>query len=268
MADLRIQYDEEMVGAGHPTKEDTLNRLVLAEHNHDGTHRNSPRGLLSGLECEYASASSVKLGPGCVEIGGGLFYAPAPLTKSGLTGLTADTWHYLMASAPAAGQELSAAELSVQTAAPSFDGAKNGWYSGAKRCIGFFLTNGGGILGFFTSGGWWMPMVPLYMVNGSPGSGWTSVGANAPALGRLLLAVTASHDRSGGVAALQLRPGGSTYSDNPPIWVSRDNGYDRGEGSAMAATDAGGNLDYAIGNCNSLLLAWFALQLPHGLRGQ
>jgi len=39
MADLRIQYTEEMVGAGHTTKADTLNRLALAEHNSDGTHK-------------------------------------------------------------------------------------------------------------------------------------------------------------------------------------------------------------------------------------
>ncbi|KMY68481.1 hypothetical protein AAU61_02090 [Desulfocarbo indianensis] len=30
MSDLRIQYNEEMVGRGHPTKADTLNRLFLA----------------------------------------------------------------------------------------------------------------------------------------------------------------------------------------------------------------------------------------------
>jgi len=39
MADQRIQYTEEMVGAGHPTKSDTLNRLSLVEHNTDGTHK-------------------------------------------------------------------------------------------------------------------------------------------------------------------------------------------------------------------------------------
>ena len=38
MADLRIQFNEEMVGVGHPVKADTLNRLSLAEHNNDGTH--------------------------------------------------------------------------------------------------------------------------------------------------------------------------------------------------------------------------------------
>ncbi|MBU1274085.1 MAG: hypothetical protein KJ720_01790 [Proteobacteria bacterium] len=39
MSDLRIQYDEEMVGADHPTKEDTLNRLMLAEHDSAGLHQ-------------------------------------------------------------------------------------------------------------------------------------------------------------------------------------------------------------------------------------
>ncbi len=39
MADQRIQYTERMVGAGHPTYADTLNRLQLVEHNSDGTHK-------------------------------------------------------------------------------------------------------------------------------------------------------------------------------------------------------------------------------------
>lgn len=36
MSDLRIQYSEEMVGAGHPTKPDTINRLALVETDQDG----------------------------------------------------------------------------------------------------------------------------------------------------------------------------------------------------------------------------------------
>lgn len=38
MADLTIAHTEEMVGSGHPSKTDTLNRLTLIEHNSDGTH--------------------------------------------------------------------------------------------------------------------------------------------------------------------------------------------------------------------------------------
>lgn len=39
MADLRVQHNERMVGFGHPTRPDTLNRLSLVEHNNDGTHK-------------------------------------------------------------------------------------------------------------------------------------------------------------------------------------------------------------------------------------
>ncbi|MBI5599653.1 MAG: hypothetical protein HY890_07955 [Deltaproteobacteria bacterium] len=38
MPDQRIQSTEKMVGAGHPSLSDTLNRLALVEHNSDGTH--------------------------------------------------------------------------------------------------------------------------------------------------------------------------------------------------------------------------------------
>ncbi|MBI5469027.1 MAG: hypothetical protein HY891_07815 [Deltaproteobacteria bacterium] len=41
MADQRIQYNEQLVGAGHPTKTDTVNRLALVEHNNDGTHKST-----------------------------------------------------------------------------------------------------------------------------------------------------------------------------------------------------------------------------------
>lgn len=38
MADQRAQWTEAAVGANHPTKADTINRLALVEHNNDGTH--------------------------------------------------------------------------------------------------------------------------------------------------------------------------------------------------------------------------------------
>ena len=39
MADQRAQYTEEAIGAGHPTKADTINRLALIGHNTDGSHK-------------------------------------------------------------------------------------------------------------------------------------------------------------------------------------------------------------------------------------
>lgn len=46
MADQRIQYTEQMVGAGHPSLSDTLNRLALVEHDTDGTHKAAARTTL------------------------------------------------------------------------------------------------------------------------------------------------------------------------------------------------------------------------------
>jgi hypothetical protein len=44
-ADQTIKATEEMVGSGHATKTDTLNRLPLVEHNTDGTHKAVMTGL-------------------------------------------------------------------------------------------------------------------------------------------------------------------------------------------------------------------------------
>ena len=44
-ADQTIAATEEMVGSGHATKSDTLNRLTLVEHNTDGTHKAAITGL-------------------------------------------------------------------------------------------------------------------------------------------------------------------------------------------------------------------------------
>ncbi len=40
-----INWDEEMVGANHPTKPDTLNRGFLVEHNADGTHSDAVKPM-------------------------------------------------------------------------------------------------------------------------------------------------------------------------------------------------------------------------------
>lgn len=49
--DYRIQHTEEMVGADHPMKADTLNRLALVEHYNDGTH-----GVISDFKAKSPCA--------------------------------------------------------------------------------------------------------------------------------------------------------------------------------------------------------------------
>ncbi len=58
MADQRIQYTEEMVGAGHPTKSDTLNRLANVEHNNDGTHKAAAISSGGGILHSLATAAN------------------------------------------------------------------------------------------------------------------------------------------------------------------------------------------------------------------
>lgn len=59
MSDQCIQYNEEMVGAGHPTKPDTLNRLSLVECDTDG------KGKYRYLK-HQASAPSTAAGEGAI----------------------------------------------------------------------------------------------------------------------------------------------------------------------------------------------------------
>lgn len=63
MADQRIQYTEEMVGAGHPTKSDTLNRLSLVEHNSDGTHKGAGASSKLLVTAEAAFDASMDFNP-------------------------------------------------------------------------------------------------------------------------------------------------------------------------------------------------------------
>lgn len=52
-ADQIIRYTEEMVGAGHPLKSDTLNRAFLVTHNADGTHSIVPYAALTGVPTSF-----------------------------------------------------------------------------------------------------------------------------------------------------------------------------------------------------------------------
>jgi hypothetical protein len=47
-ADQVIKFDENMVGRGHPTLADTLNRGFLIQHNPDGTHSIVPWSAITG----------------------------------------------------------------------------------------------------------------------------------------------------------------------------------------------------------------------------
>jgi len=83
MADQRIAYTEEMVGSGHPTKADTLNRHALVEHNTDGTHKMT--GGAAGVIYYHDGTKLTALAAGAtteVLVGGGAA-APVWTTATG-----------------------------------------------------------------------------------------------------------------------------------------------------------------------------------------
>ena len=69
MSDQIIQYTEEMVGAGHPTKGDTLNRALLVDHNADGTHEKLTLGSDADGDIYYrASGALARLAKGAANL--------------------------------------------------------------------------------------------------------------------------------------------------------------------------------------------------------
>jgi|GEM_PF-2841523 len=130
MTDLRIQYNEEMVGAEHPTKQDTLNRLALAEHHSDGTHKNRP-GWLRGLRATYKDSDEIYVGPGeiAVDDGAGVrtyFLAAQTAKAHAVTGGPKAVYVYIDPSP--SGNNLSADNIVLSEAVPAWIDGKQGWY--------------------------------------------------------------------------------------------------------------------------------------------
>ena len=81
MADQRIQYTEEMVGAGHPTKADTLNRLQVVEHEADGKHGNiNSKEITPQAHDAYSLGTAIKA------------WLMGYFTQITLGGVTRSTW--------------------------------------------------------------------------------------------------------------------------------------------------------------------------------
>jgi hypothetical protein len=268
MSDQRIQYDEEMVGAGHPTKSDTLNRLMLVEHNSDGTHAisMSPLGHLSGLEPSRKDNDEFYLEAGEVDIGGTSYSVSAQLTKQ-VSGLSADTWYYIYASAPS-GDDLAATDISCTSTAPTFSGVKVGWYSGDDRCLGVLKTDGSSdILSFYSAGGWFYfadVEDGEFLSTSSLASTQTAVSVDGPALGRLL---GVFHWRLYGSSATLWLTGGDQSDFSDDLNKAHISASVEEYGEALLLTDASQQVDYKGNNANQLDLGLRGFQLPAGMRG-
>lgn len=68
MADIRPQYNEEAVGANHPTKADVINRAYNVEHDEDGTHGNITTTLnLTSGQIAFPAAQNASADPNTMD---------------------------------------------------------------------------------------------------------------------------------------------------------------------------------------------------------
>lgn len=151
MTDLRIQYNEEMVGANHSTKTDTLNRLALAEHNTDGSHAVANESI-RGLVVSRHDDANLAISAGFVVIDDGAAVQRRALaantTKAhGQSGGAAETVYvYIDPDAASGGvaPALNDNNIIVSTTAPVWSGAKQGLYHPAdtgQRCVGVWMVD-------------------------------------------------------------------------------------------------------------------------------
>lgn len=167
-----------------------------------------PLGYRKGLDPASSSASGITVSPGVIEINGILYAVTTALTKTGLTGLSNNTWYPILVTAPAEGTAISASDVWLDATMPLKDGAKNGWYnvSGTGRMIGFLLTDGSGnILGFSMHDGMYRPNDQIVFRDVGP-AGNSATGAllsvAGPALGvRLDVEIHAVTTGAGGNAS-------------------------------------------------------------------
>ncbi len=262
MSDQRIQYDEEMVGAGHPTKSDTLNRIMLVDHENDGSHRYL--GLRRGMDFEYASASSISMAAGFVEINGQVCTLEAAATLT-LSGISASEKRFLYFSVPSRGTTLSASEFSHSTTAPSRDHAKGGgWYdaSGDKRCVGWIPVDDSGDLRPVRVAGGWMYFEDGYfmLTTNSPATSFTaySLGAGAAGLGvvtKALVRAQVYHVSTASVT-MQVRSGGASISDTTYTNIAQQHAAGAaGRGEGVYQTNASDQLEYMATSGSTI--AWW-----------
>lgn len=140
-----INYDEEMVGANHPAKADTINRALKVAHNIDGTHKEAGLWLggIQGLGINDEGAPNVSFDSGHIDIAGVTYPCAGISSLSLLTMLggdftTADQWYFIYIDTDllSAGA-IVASSLLINTTAPVYDKTLGGWYAPGdttRRC--------------------------------------------------------------------------------------------------------------------------------------
>jgi hypothetical protein len=268
---MRIQCNEEMVGAGHPTKADTLNRLVLVEHNTDGTHLSKSLGYLSRVHIYKSNTTQITLAPLAADIGGLIYTLDAATAKTISASAGTQHWEYLYAEAPSSGLTLSASEITHSATAPAYSAAYKGWYDGDKRCIGVVPVSAANQVETYHQIGQTVTLSVLHNIlsTSTPATSSTLLATNLPVLGNLKVNVGVTLAQAGVTMVWAYVEDGELASGNADNGLLMSNDHAnatcgvRGEKSAV--TDSSQRIRYhASGGATtiSISLRWF--ELPWG----
>lgn len=268
-ADQTIQYSEEMVGAGHPTKADTLNRLVLIEHNADGTHKFSLRGFKVGLTPGYKDADELTFTGGYIEIAGHS-YSLGASTDVTFPGLGNDESRFVYIT-PGSATALTSSEFSSTTTAPTFDSVRGGWYNaaGTGRCVFLFTTNGSGNIWEFRSNG----RAVLYdnsIVDASaitPSATWTDVTLSVPVMDGLIALVSTLCLYTNTNANAYMRTNGSSASTGIRLGYPTGGLAERPLSHVRVAVDSSAKVEVKYQNTTSNTISVYTTgyELPEGM---
>lgn len=152
----KIAYTEEMVGDGHPTKADTLNRYaasvasVVATEHSSGHHYLFPQRS----RFRWKDKDEIYVGAGCYAHPGGTTAQPLYWTSEltiACASATASQWYYLYLddsniANTLGSNSLTATQFVFATTTPTFNATYRGWYNGNDLCIFAGRTNAGASL--------------------------------------------------------------------------------------------------------------------------
>ena len=99
------------------------------------------------IPINYKDADEFYIYPGCIHINNGItseIYELNQTLEVAVSSLSADTWYFIMVSAPSdGGLIISETDIDVTDTVPTLDRSKQGYYSadGLSRCIGFFYAD-------------------------------------------------------------------------------------------------------------------------------
>jgi hypothetical protein len=145
-------------------------------------------GLVQRAEFEYKDANEVTVKPGTYHHDGTTEQYVYWTTNYDVTVTGTSGWNYLYiddsAIVTAGTNVLTASEFIFSTTAPTYDGAKQGWYNGSDRCIfATFCTAASTQSIFYHDGGDYVQYDSAWVTdtNLDPDSSWVDVTMKAPA---------------------------------------------------------------------------------------